>query len=49
VGDCVERLKGERATNRDIVEAVLFAVTRPRHVSLSIAVDADEGGRFSHL
>lgn len=44
-----ERRKGERATNRDIVEAVLFAVTRPRHVSLSIVVDADEGGRFSHL
>lgn len=42
-----ERRKGERATNRDIVEAVLFAVTRPRHVSLSIVVDSDEGGRFS--
>ncbi|MND78063.1 putative oxidoreductase [compost metagenome] len=42
-----QRRKGERATNRDIVDAVLLAVTRPRHVSLSIIVDADEGGRFS--
>lgn len=40
------RPKGDRATNRDIVEAVLFAITRPRHVSLSIVVDADDGGRF---
>ncbi len=39
-----ERRKGKRATNRDIVEAVLFAITRPRHVTLSITVDADEGG-----
>ena len=41
-----ERAKGERGTNRDVVEAVLFAVTRPRHVTLSIVVDADEGGLF---
>lgn len=41
-----ERAKGERATNRDIAEAVIFALTRPRHVSLSILVDTDEGGRF---
>lgn len=41
-----ERSKGERGTNRDVTEAVLFAVTRPRHVTLSIVVDADEGGLF---
>lgn len=41
------RRKGERATNRDIVDAVLFAITRPRHVSLSIVVDADDGGLFA--
>lgn len=41
-----QRPKGDRATNRYIVEAVLFAITRPRHVSLSIVVDADDGGRF---
>jgi len=38
--------KGSRATNRDIVEAVIFAVTRPRHVTLSIVVDAEDGGLF---
>ena len=40
------REKGEAATNRDIAEAVLFALTRPRHVTLSITVDADEGGLY---
>ncbi|WP_273725883.1 SDR family oxidoreductase [Brucella gallinifaecis] len=40
------RQKGEAATSRDIVESVLFALTRPRHVTLSITVDADEGGLF---
>lgn len=40
------RQKGEAATSRDIVESVLFALTRPRHVTLSITVDADEGGVF---
>lgn len=40
------RKKGEAATNRDIAEAVLFALTRPRHVTLSITVDADEGGLY---
>ena len=43
----VERKKGERATNRDIVDTVMFAITRPRHINLSITVDADEGGVFS--
>ncbi len=42
-----KRHKGEAATSRDIVESVLFALTRPRHVSLSITVDADEGGVFA--
>lgn len=33
------------ATNRDIVEAALFAISRPRHVTLaSIIVDPDQGG-----
>lgn len=41
-----KRQKGEAATSRDVVESVLFALTRPRHVSLSITVDADEGGVF---
>ena len=35
------------ATNRDIVEAALFALSRPRHVTLaSIVVDPDQGGLF---
>jgi NADP-dependent 3-hydroxy acid dehydrogenase YdfG len=42
-----ERKKGQRATNRDIVEAAIFALTRPRHVTLSITVDAAAGGVFS--
>lgn len=41
-----ERQKGERGTSRDVVEAVLFAVTRPRHVTLNITIDADDGGLF---
>lgn len=33
------------ATSRDIVETVLFALTRPRHVTLaSIIIDPDTGG-----
>ena len=33
------------ATNRDIVEAALFALSRPRHVTLaSIVIDPDNGG-----
>lgn len=38
------REKGQRATNRDICEAVLFAIGRPRHITLSVTVDADDGG-----
>lgn len=41
-----ERQKGQRGTNRDVVEAVLFAVTRPRHVTLNITIDADDGGLY---
>jgi NADP-dependent 3-hydroxy acid dehydrogenase YdfG len=34
-------------TNRDIVETVLFALTRPRHMSMaSIVIDSDTGGMF---
>jgi NADP-dependent 3-hydroxy acid dehydrogenase YdfG len=40
------RTKGARATTRDVVEAVLFAITRPRHVTLDITIDADAGGLF---
>ena len=40
-----ERKKGERATNRDIVEAVVFAITRPRHITVaSMIIDSDFGG-----
>lgn len=36
---------GSWASNRDIVETVLFALTRPRHVTLaSIVIDPDSGG-----
>lgn len=40
------RVKGARGTNRDVVEAVLFAITRPRHITLSILLDAADGGLF---
>ena len=37
--------KGEMATNRDIVEAVIFAITRPRHVTIaSMVIDSDIRG-----
>ncbi|SEB52825.1 NADP-dependent 3-hydroxy acid dehydrogenase YdfG [Nitratireductor aquibiodomus] len=39
-----QRRKGQRGTGRDVIEAVIFALTRPRHVSLTIDIDADEGG-----
>lgn len=44
--DAGGRQKGERGTSRDVVEAVLFALTRPRHVSLTIDIGADDGGLF---
>lgn len=39
-----KRQKGERGTSRDVVEAVIFAISRPRHVTLSsIVIDAGTG------
>ncbi len=43
------RQKGQRATNRDVVEATIFALTRPRHISLAIDIDADDGGLFQKV
>jgi NADP-dependent 3-hydroxy acid dehydrogenase YdfG len=46
------RTKAEMVTNRDIVEAVIFAITRPRHVTIaSMVIDSDiQGIDFrSHL
>lgn len=40
------RGKDARATSRDVVEAGLVALTRPRHISLTIEPDADDGGLF---
>lgn len=44
--DAGKRHKGARGTNRDVVEATIFALTRPRHVSLTIEIGADDGGLF---
>ncbi|MFZ6657175.1 SDR family oxidoreductase [Undibacterium sp. TJN19] len=41
-----DRKKGGRATSKDVIDAVLFALTRPRHITLSVILDADEGGMF---
>lgn len=42
------RAKGQPVTSRDVVEAVIFAVTRPRHVTLaSVLLDSDTGGMWS--
>ncbi len=39
------RTKSERATNRDIVDAVVFAITRPRNVTIaSMIIDSDVQG-----
>jgi NADP-dependent 3-hydroxy acid dehydrogenase YdfG len=39
------RTKDEMVTNRDIVEAVMFAVTRPRNVTIaSMVIDSDVQG-----
>jgi hypothetical protein len=36
------------ATNRDIVEAGIYAITRPRHITLAtIVIDPDRGGLSS--
>jgi NADP-dependent 3-hydroxy acid dehydrogenase YdfG len=39
------RTKGEKATNRDVVDAVVVAITRPRHITIaSIIIDSDSQG-----
>ncbi len=39
------RTKQQRVTNRDIVEAVIYAITRPRHVTIaSMIIDSDSQG-----
>lgn len=39
------RAKGELATNRDVVEAVVYTVTRPRHITIaSLIIDSDARG-----
>jgi NADP-dependent 3-hydroxy acid dehydrogenase YdfG len=39
------RAKDEMVTNRDILEAVVYAVTRPRHVTIaSLVIDSDVQG-----
>jgi len=39
------RAKGKMVTNRDIVEAVMYAITRPRHVTIaSMIIDSDSQG-----
>jgi NADP-dependent 3-hydroxy acid dehydrogenase YdfG len=46
------RNKGDQATNRDIVEAILFAITPPRNITIaSMLIDSDlEGMDFrGHL
>lgn len=44
--DAASRDKGERGTTRDVVEAAIFALTRPRHISMTIELGADDGGLF---
>ena len=46
------RTKDEMVTNRDILEAVIYAITRPRHVTIaSMVIDSDSKGMDyrSHL
>ncbi len=39
------RAKEEMVTNRDVLEAVIYAVTRPRHVTIaSLTIDSDSRG-----
>jgi NADP-dependent 3-hydroxy acid dehydrogenase YdfG len=38
---------GSPVNNRDVVDTVLFALTRPRHMTMaSIVIDSDTGGMF---
>ena len=40
-----DMVKGDPATNRDIVEAVIFAITRPRNITIaSMVIDSDSNG-----
>lgn len=40
-----ERTKAEMVTNRDVLEAVIYVVTRPRHVTIaSLIIDSDVQG-----
>ena len=51
-GTVSSRTKEEMVTNRDILEAVIFAITRPRHVTIaSMIIDSDvRGSNYrSHL
>jgi len=42
-----DRPDNSMTTSRDVVEAGIFALTRPRHVTMaSIVLDSDEGGMF---
>lgn len=48
----IARAKDQSATNRDVVEAVLYAITRPRHITIaSLVIDSDSRGMDfrSHL
>ncbi len=39
------RAKGGMVTNRDVLEAVIYAITRPRHVTIaSMVIDSDSQG-----
>jgi NADP-dependent 3-hydroxy acid dehydrogenase YdfG len=39
------RAKGEMATHRDVVDAVVYAITRPRHITIaSMIIDSDARG-----
>jgi NADP-dependent 3-hydroxy acid dehydrogenase YdfG len=40
--EATQRHKGQPATNRDVVEAVVFAITRPRHISMTIDMSTDD-------
>ena len=43
-----ERPSASLATNRDVVEAGLYAITRPRHVTVAtIVIDPDRGGLYA--
>ena len=47
-GAVANRKKGDRVTSRDVVDAVLFAISRPRHVTVaSLLLDSDGGGLWS--